>query len=85
MERIAIISYGGAEGAGAAAGKITRDVTNIISQLPEVIESLTGIDVIGSIRNLPGVTGSNGAGPADSNDKPEDEAVTGTLATLCSC
>jgi len=42
-ERISIISNGGGEGAGAGASKITRDVTNIISQIPEVIESLTGI------------------------------------------
>ena len=35
-------------------------MTNIIAQLPEVIESLTGIDVIGSIRNLPGLRASNG-------------------------
>ncbi len=58
-DRISIISNGGADGAGTGASRVTRDVTNIISQIPEVIESLTGIDVIGSIRNLPGVLGSN--------------------------
>ncbi len=59
-DRIAIVSTGGADGAGAGASKVTRDVTNIIAQLPEVIEALTGIDVIGSIKNLPGVRDSNG-------------------------
>ena len=54
-DRIVMISNGGGDGAGAGAGRITRDVTNIIAQVPEVIESLTGIDVIGSLKNLRGV------------------------------
>ena len=72
-ERIAIISTGGNDGSGAGASKVTRDVTNIIAQLPEVIEALTGIDVIGSIKNLPGVRDSNGdaAGSNGSAAAPE--------------
>lgn len=41
-DRITII--GGGEG-GAGASKITRDVTDIVAQVPPVIESLTGLDL----------------------------------------
>ena len=73
-ERISIISNGGGANAGAGASQVTRDVTNIIAQLPEVIESLTGIDIIGSIRNLPGVIGAMDRKPEDGDSKPAEEA-----------
>jgi flotillin len=41
-DRITII--GGGEG-GAGASKITRDVTDIVAQVPPVVESLTGLDL----------------------------------------
>jgi flotillin len=41
MERMVIINSG--NGPGGGASKLTGDVTQIISQLPPVIESLTGI------------------------------------------
>ncbi len=54
-ERIVIISNGGNSSEGAGASKVTRDVTDTIAQLPELIEALTGIDIISMIKNLPGV------------------------------
>jgi len=41
MERMVIINSG--NGAGGGASKLTADVTQIVAQLPPVIESLTGI------------------------------------------
>ena len=41
MEKMVIINSG--SGPGGGASKLTGDVTQIISQLPPVIESLTGI------------------------------------------
>ncbi len=41
MEKMVVINSGG--GLGGGASKVTGDVTQIISQLPPVIESLTGI------------------------------------------
>ncbi len=54
-ERIVLISTGGGDAGGAGASKITRDVTNTIAQLPALIESLTGIDILGTLKSLPGV------------------------------
>ena len=52
-ERIVVISSGGDGGAGAA--KITADVANIVSQVPAVMESLTGVNLIQALQSLPGV------------------------------
>jgi flotillin len=54
-ERIVIISSGGD---GAGAGQVTRDIANIIAQVPETVEALTGVDVIETIKNLPAVKGT---------------------------
>ncbi len=54
-EKIIMISGGNGDSAGAGASRITHDVTNIIAQLPAVVESLTGIDLLGTLRNLPGI------------------------------
>jgi len=54
-ERIVVISGGGSAAQGAGASRVTRDVTEIISQLPAVVEALTGIDILGTLKSLPGV------------------------------
>jgi flotillin len=54
-ERIVIISSGGD---GAGASQITRDIANIIAQVPETVEALTGVDVISAIKNLPAIKGT---------------------------
>jgi len=59
-EKIVIINSGGD---GAGASKITRDVTNIIAQLPPVIESLTGLKFEDILKRIPDIgqkkTGDN--------------------------
>lgn len=52
-DRIVVISNGGAEGSGAGASKVTQDVANIVAQVPATVEALTGVDIVGGIRNLP--------------------------------
>jgi flotillin len=56
-ERIAIISTGGGDGNGGGMGasRLTADVANIITQIPETVAALTGIDLMKSIKDLPGV------------------------------
>lgn len=56
-ERIAIISTGGGDGNGGGMGasRLTADVANIITQIPETVAALTGIDLLKSIKDLPGV------------------------------
>ncbi|MBI3731999.1 MAG: flotillin family protein [Chloroflexi bacterium] len=52
-DRIVIISGGSGDGAGAGASRLTQDVANIVSQVPATVEALTGVDIVGAIRDLP--------------------------------
>jgi len=54
-DKIVMISGGNSDSAGVGASRLTRDVTNIVAQLPEVIEALTGVDILGTLKNLPGI------------------------------
>ena len=47
-DRITIVGGGGPGGAGAS--KVTQDVTDIVSQVPPVVESLTGVDLSSMLR-----------------------------------
>lgn len=49
-EKIVMINNDGASG---GASKLTRDVTNVVAQLPEVLQSLTGLDVNALVSQIP--------------------------------
>jgi flotillin len=66
-EKIVIINSGG--GVGGGASKLTGDVTQIMSQLPPVIESLTGIKFEKLIEQVPALRKAMGRG-ADDEAKP---------------
>jgi len=63
-DRIVVIGGGGGESEGAGASKVTRDVTNTVAQLPALVEALTGIDLLGTLKHLPGVVTSDEPDPA---------------------
>ena len=63
-EKIVIVSTGGSDSDGAGASKVTADVIRTIAQLPQLVESLTGIDILSTLKNLPGVVSSEAAGAA---------------------
>ncbi len=69
-DRIVMISGDGSMG----ASKLTGDVTNVVSQLPDLVESLTGIDILGTLKSLPRVQTTNGA--PDGNGAPPEAAET---------
>jgi flotillin len=60
-EKIIIIGNGD-DGAGAGASRVTRDVTNILAQMPEVVEALTGVDMSAALKRVAKL----GDGKADS-------------------
>ena len=65
-DRIVMISGDGSIG----ASKLTADVTQVVSQLPDLIESLTGIDILGTLRDLPRIATTDAA-PASNGAPPE--------------
>jgi len=68
-EKMVIINSG--NGVGGGASKLTGDVTQIIAQLPPVIESLTGIKFEKLLEQIPSLRKSMGAGAVE--DKPRTE------------
>ncbi len=75
-DSIVVISNGGDGNSGAGASKVTQDVSSTIAQLPALVQSLTGVDLISSLKNLPGIvsdeSAQNGAVEQDETT-PEDE------------
>ena len=61
-ERIVVISSGGDGQAGAGASRVTRDVVDVVAQLPALIEALTGVDLQQMLARLPQVSGARGKG-----------------------
>ena len=53
-EKIVIVNTGGGDG-GAGASKVTKDVAEIIAQLPPIVEGLSGVDLTGLAKKLPGL------------------------------
>ncbi|MBU1879443.1 MAG: flotillin family protein, partial [Chloroflexi bacterium] len=61
MDRMVVISSGGEGGAGSS--KVTRDVVDIVAQVPATLEAVTGVDLMAMLKNLPGVTGKKPSEP----------------------
>jgi flotillin len=60
---------GGGNGSSAGASQITKDVTQIMAELPEVLEALTGMKLGDIAKRVPGV--KNGEGEAVDGDAEE--------------
>ena len=56
-EKIVMI---GGNGSSPGASRITRDVTQVVAELPEVLEALTGLKLEELAKRVPGVKGSGG-------------------------
>ncbi len=68
-----IVMFGGGDGGGTGASKLTRDITRTVAQVPEVIESLTGIDIVGSIKNIPGLESTTREGEVEDEQPQESD------------
>jgi flotillin len=68
-DRIVMIG-GGADGGAPGASKITRDVTNVVSELPALVEALTGVSLEELAKRVPGIDGSGK--PADADGAAEE-------------
>jgi flotillin len=64
-----IVMIGG-NGSSPGASRITKDVTQVVAELPAVLEALTGLKLDELAKRVPGV--GNGGGDAGGDDKPVD-------------
>jgi len=68
-DRIVMI---GGNGASAGASRITKDVTQIVAELPAIVEELTGMKLDDLVKRVPGMGGDPGAG-SDGVDTSAEE------------
>lgn len=73
-ERIVVISSGDGANGGAGASKISGDIANIVAQVPELVEALTGLDLTETIKGLPGVVASTATPAEDGADADPEPA-----------
>ena len=66
-ERMVIINSG--NGSGGGASKVTGDVTQIIAQLPPVLESLTGVKFEKLLEQVPALKNAMGKGSSSEKEK----------------
>ena len=64
-----IVMIGGTDGQSVGPSRLTGDITKVVAQVPEVIEALTGIDILGTLKNLSGVVST------DSRNGGDDETA----------
>ncbi len=53
MEKITVVSTGGD---GTGMSKVTSDITNIMAQLPPVVEALSGVNLQEMVKSIPGLS-----------------------------
>ena len=68
-EKIVVIDQGGGTGKTAGASKVAGYVTDIIAQLPETVEALTGVNLIDVLKNATSISPNT----ANNADKSQEE------------
>src|SRR2546423_1891784 len=56
VDKIVMVNSGGSGSDGVGASRITGEVTNIMAQVPPVIEAMTGIKLQDLMKSIPGLT-----------------------------
>jgi flotillin len=70
-DKIVMIGGGGSNGTGPGASRITRDVTQVMAELPAVVEALTGKKFEDLASHIPGV--GNGETKAEAKERADAE------------
>jgi hypothetical protein len=74
VDKISIVSTGGANGSNLGASRITGDVVNMMAQMPVILEALTGVRMsdlmarVPGLRTVEGSTTTDGSGGDESPD-----------------
>ncbi len=60
VDKISIVSTGGAGGGNLGANRITGDIVNVLAQIPVILETLTGAKMSDLMAHVPGMTTVDG-------------------------
>jgi flotillin len=55
VDKISIVSTGGANGSNLGASRVTGDVVNMLAQVPAILEALTGVRMSDLMERVPGL------------------------------
>ncbi|HEX6541842.1 MAG TPA: SPFH domain-containing protein [Ktedonobacterales bacterium] len=55
VDKISIVSTGGANGSNLGANRVTGDVVNMLAQMPVILEALTGVRMSDLMERVPGL------------------------------
>ena len=58
VDKISIVSTGGANGSNLGASRVTGDVVNMLAQVPAILEALTGTRMSDLMAHVPGLAGT---------------------------
>ena len=75
-EKIVVIGGGNGD-SSTGVSRVTRDVTQIIAQMPEAVEALTGIDILSSLQNLAAIKTAE----AGTNAATDGKVIDGSAKT----
>lgn len=73
IDKIVMVNSGGGPGDGIGASRLTGEVTNIIAQVPPVIEAMTGIKLSDLLKRVPGLGGEAATVVAEGQATPPTE------------
>jgi flotillin len=55
VDKITVVSTGDGGGSGAGVSRVTADIAQMVTQVPAIVEGLTGVDVNRMIQSVPGL------------------------------
>ncbi len=76
VDKISILSTGGANGSNLGASRITGDVVTMLAQIPALLEALTGTRMSDLMARVPGLTVDGTAAATTDDATPSNGAVT---------
>ncbi len=78
VDKISIVSTGGANGSSLGASRVTGDVVNMLAQVPAILEALTGTKFSDLMARVPGLTTVDGTASASSEANGNGISENGT-------
>jgi flotillin len=80
VDKISILSTGGANGSTLGASRVTGDVVTMLAQIPALLEALTGTRMSDLMARVPGLTVDGTASPTSNGATPGESATTSEAA-----
>ncbi|HEV8192401.1 MAG TPA: SPFH domain-containing protein [Ktedonobacterales bacterium] len=80
VDKISILSTGGANGSNLGASRVTGDVVTMLAQIPALLEALTGTRMSDLMARVPGLTVDGTASATSDSGTPQNGATTSESA-----